>query len=669
MLLAACLPEGARPPGTSATPDATPGSAGRFPLGKFEGPEVVLDAARFPKTFKEAPELAALVQQGRLPPVAQRVGQDPLVIKPVHAIGKYGGTLRKAVTGGPQGDLTGHRFMTGPASLLFVDYQGKKVVPNIARSFEQSSDGKVITLQLRRGMKWSDGQPFTADDILFWFQDIYNNEQIHPGDSPDLLVGGQKVTIEKVDEATVRFVSPVSNTLLVEILASPSSDLGNAFRQELGRGGYAPKHYLSKYHAKYVGEETATRLATEAKYGGWVAHLKALMTYRTNTDLPVVYPWLVKTSLASPTSWVLERNPYSIWVDTEGNQLPYIGTVQHAVAESTEVITLRATAGELDYQELLFGVAKLPVLVDSQQRGDYKVYLDPEQGGIGIALNLAYEADPEIGELIRNVDFRRAISMGIDRAQISEALFLGTAQPSSPAPADDNKYFPGAEWRTKWHTLDITQANQLLDKVGLTQKDSAGYRLRKDGKGRVRLEFLAVDRLTDFVAMGEMIKQHWQKIGIEMDVVPTASALAQQRIQANTALMTGNSVGTEDVFLFVGTLTPGGGGFSAIMGIPYAQWFNSGGKQGKEPPAVVKQALEMLAKGRTGVSEAERIQLGKDLTRLHIDNVFNIGLVGQGLTSGIRIARNNLGNVPGRTLNANTLLTPGGNMPQTFYFK
>jgi peptide/nickel transport system substrate-binding protein len=658
----------APPAGTASTgPSATPGSAGRFALGKLEGPVIITDASRFPKTFKEAPELAALVQQGRLPPVADRIGQDPLVIQPVHEGGKYGGTLRKAVTGGIQGDLAGHRFMTGPGSFLYIDYEWKKVVPNVARGFELSADAKVLTLQLRRGMKWSDGQPFTADDIMFWFEDIYNNEQVHPGNSQDLLVSGKPVVIEKVDAATVRFVSPEPNPMLVQILATPNSGLA-PFRTDQGLGGVAPKHYLQKFHAKYIGEAQANKLATDNKFASWVPYLKSLIDSKANPDLPVVFPWVTKTPLTNPTAWILERNPYYFGVDTQGNQLPYIGTVQHTVAENTEVITLRATSGEIDYQELLFSVAKLPVLIDSQQRGGYKVSLDTQEAGIGLAINLAYEEDPEIGQLLQNVDFRRAISMGIDRKQINEAAFLGTGVPGSFVPSETNKYFPGKEWRSKWHELDLAQANSLLDKLGYTQKDADGYRVRKDGKGRVTLEFLQVDRLADFAAIGEMIKQQWQKIGIALSIAPAASALAQQRIAANQAQMTGNVVGTEEPFLFVGTLSPTPGGFSQIMGVPYSTWYNSGGKQGKEPPAIVKQAMDLLVKGRTA-SDSERINIGKQLFQIAIDNVFNIGLVAQDLTSGIRIAKTTLGNVPERTLNANTLLSPGGAMPQTFYFK
>jgi peptide/nickel transport system substrate-binding protein len=668
-LLAACTPP-------SATPSAAPGSpaptgrqtAGRFPLGKLEGPTIVTDAARFPKTFKEAPELAALVQQGKLPPVAQRVGQDPLVIQPVHGIGKYGGTMNKVFFGGVN-DLSIARFMTGGAGLLLWDYEWKTIKPNIARSFTVSSDNKTITVQLRRGMKWSDGAPFTADDIIFWFDDILNNEEIHPGLSADITIGGKQITATKVDETTVRFEAPQAFPLLIEILASPITDMGHTFRQQLGRGGpYAPKHFLSKLHAKYVGKEAADKLATENKQNGWVANIKAKMQYNANPDLPVIYPWIVKTPATNPTAFVIERNPYSIWVDTEGNQLPYIGTVQHVNIQGTDVMALKAASGELDFMELQFTAAQLPVLIQNQDKGNYKVYLDPQQAGLGLALNLAYDEDPVLGELYRNADFRRALSLGIDRNQVNETFFLGTGIPSAASPAPENKYYPGDEWQTKWATFDVAQANQLLDKIGLTQKDAEGYRLRKDGK-RLTLEFMAVDRLVDQAQLGERLKLFWKQIGVDLSVQSASTNLAQQRIQANQAQMTVNNAGTDDVWLSPGFQTPIGGGFSAIMGVPYAAWINSAGRQGKEPFAEIKKAVELYDKGKTAATAEERIAIGKELTRFAIDQVFGIGLVSADLTAGIRIAKNTMGNIPARYLNTNVLLTPVTAMPQTYYFK
>jgi peptide/nickel transport system substrate-binding protein len=666
-VLVSCLPEQQAAP--SATPSETTQSAGKYALGKLEGAEIITDQTKFPKTFKEAPELAALVQQGKLPPVAERIGQDPLVLKPAHDLGKYGGTLRKAAIAN---DIFGdfHRSVTGPGSLLYFDHRWSKVVPNLAREYEQSADAKTITIRLRRGMKWSDGTLFTADDILFWYQDVYLNKQIFPGTSADLIIGGKDVTVEKVDQFTVRFVSPEPNSLLLERLASPFSDLGGpAFRGHTGRGGYAPKHYLSKFLPKYAGQEAVDKMATEAKYTSWVPFFLQRLDWRTNTDLPVLTPWKFSVPTTNPSSAVLERNPYSVWVDTDGNQLPYIGKIECTVVGNKENVVLQATSGQYDFQDHLLDVGKLPVLIDAQSRGGYAVQLDPEQAGLGIAVNLAYDADAEIGEWLRNVDFRRALSLSVDRAQINEALFLGTGTPSSPAPADDNKYFPGKEWRTKWATLDVAQANQLLDKIGLTNKDTEGYRLRKDGTGRLRLTFMAVPRIADFPAMAEMVKQHWKVVGIDLVVDSIAAQLGTQRIGANQAQMTGNSVGTEDVFLFTGTLTPQPAGFSAILGLPFSQWQTTGGKQGKEPFPVLKQAMELLEKGKLA-SAQERIEIGKEITRIHIDNVFTIGIIqGSLASSAVRIAKTNLENVPARALNSVVLMSTNNASAQTFYFK
>jgi peptide/nickel transport system substrate-binding protein len=147
-------------------------------VGKLEGAEVVTDPARYPKTFKEAPQLAGLVKAGKLPPVQERIGQDPLVIKPLREIGKYGGTWRRGFTG-PFDTSNGHRAAQND-KLLYWDYTGTKIVPNIARGWEVSPDGKVTTLHLRRGMRWSDGVPFTADDFVFWFEDVYSNKEVVP---------------------------------------------------------------------------------------------------------------------------------------------------------------------------------------------------------------------------------------------------------------------------------------------------------------------------------------------------------------------------------------------------------------------------------------------------------------------------------------------------------
>src|SRR5215813_4805072 len=190
---------------TAQTPATS--SGGNALIGKLEGPEVIVDPGQFPKTFKEAPQLAELVKAGKLPPVAERIGQDPLVIKPLKEIGKYGGMWRAGFTG-PADFWNGFRCCSGPDHLLFWDYTGNTVVPNLAKSLEMQDGGKTWLVHLRRGMKWSDGKPFTADDFVFWFEDIYRNKDLVPTPSAAMAINGKQGEIQKVDTYTVRYRFP-----------------------------------------------------------------------------------------------------------------------------------------------------------------------------------------------------------------------------------------------------------------------------------------------------------------------------------------------------------------------------------------------------------------------------------------------------------------------------
>ena len=660
-LLSACVAEAPK----GATASAEPGKAGRFALGKLEGPEIVTDASRFPKTFKEAPELAALVQQGKLPPVGERIGQDPLVIKPVHAIGKYGGTLRRSFTSGGAITPSEIRFASGPNFLVHRDYLGKTIVPNIARGYELSSDGKVITLQLRRGMRWSDGTPLTADDVMFWYEDIYLYKPLTPTASGNMRINGKDVTVKKIDTSTVQFVSPEANPLMLEIFAGTSPFDSSLYP------GFAPKHYLSKFHPKYTPQAEVDKLAADAKFPSWPTLFKSRADWTANADLPVVTPWkVVKGKEISTQNLVLERNPYSIWVDTEGNQLPYIGTLSHSASENVEVMNLRAVAGEFDMQDRDILTNKLPVLVDNAQRSGYHIVLNPSGSvDFGLRVNLAYEDDPELGELIRTTDFRRALSLGIDRGQINEAFYLGTSTPTANVPADDNIYFPGKEYRTLWATYDVAKANQLLDGIGLTKKDADGYRLRKDGSRRIVLDYTVSQ--DDRAQIGEMIKQQWKNIGIDMTVNTITPTLITQRALANQLMFTGHTVSSEDVFLLPDTVFPyRTDQFTASLGVLYAKWFQSGGKEGKEPPLPkLKQVMDMWKQGYAA-PEAERIRLGKEIHKICVDEVFNIGIVGMGLFQyGIFVVKDNLENVPARSILTIVLLTPLNTRPQSYFFK
>jgi peptide/nickel transport system substrate-binding protein len=621
-----------------------------------------------PKQFAEAPMLAELVKAGKLPPVAERIGQDPLVIKPVQEVGKYGGTWRRGFTG-PGDKWNGYRVAAGPDNLFFWDYTGDKVVPNIARSIEAVDGGKAFVVSLRRGMKWSDGKPFTADDIIFWFEDLYKNEELNPTKSTTMAINGKQGTVEKVDQTTVRFSFPEPYHLFPEILAGSTALGGQSLNGLNAMGAYAPAHYLKQFHPKYASKEELDKRMAESKIDKWTLLFRNRNDFTLNADLPVVTAWKTTTPINNPT-WVLERNPYSIWTDTQGNQLPYIDKIIMTVAENLEVLNLRAIAGEYDWQERHIDIGKLPVFLQNQQKGGYKVYLDPgDYCDMIIKFNLDYAADPEIKKWFNTTDFRRALSLGVDRDQINETFWLGTGTPSSVVPVDTNKYNPGPEYRKLWSTLEPKKAAEMLDKIGLDKKDGEGYRLRTDGKGRLRIEVTTYGgQFVQYTKIMEMIRGHWKQIGIDLEVKEVERSLGETRAQANELQMfTWNNDGSEHMFTFPDHIFPFNG--NSAGGPLIGRWFQSAGAQGNEPPARLKELMEKWRRA-FGVPEAERIALGKDVWRIAADEVYAIGVVGLGgAANGVRIVKTTVGNVPSRHYNSPDGKTPGTSRPVTFFFK
>jgi peptide/nickel transport system substrate-binding protein len=560
--------------------------------------------------------------------------------------------------------------VTGPDHLLFWDYTGDKVVPNIARGYELQDGGRSLVLHLRRGMKWSDGQPLTADDFVFWFEDLYNNKDLVPTLSSTMAINGKQGKLEKVDASTVKYSFPDPYPMLPDVLAGSTALTGHSFNGDILMGSFAPAHYLKKFHPKYIGADKATQNAKDAKYENWVLHMKWLNDAARNPELPVVTPWKLVTPITSP-SWTYERNPYSVWVDTDGNQLPYIDKVTFTLAENLEVLNLRAIAGEYDFQARHIDIGKLPVFLENQEKGGYKVYLDIADYGSDMIMkfNLSYEGDPEIVKWFGNADFRRALSLGVDRDQINEVYWLGTGTPGSVVPTETNKYNPGPEYRKLWSTLDVKKANEMLDKIGLDKKDGEGYRLRTDGKGRLRIELMTFGgQFVQYTKIAEMVRSHWQKIGIDLTVAEVERSLGEARHRANEFQMYAwNNDGSEHLFTFPGHVFPFDGTSSG--GPLYGSWFQSGGKAGKEPPEHLKELMGKFQKA-FGVPEAEKVQLGKDIWKIAADQVYAIGVVGLGAAAqGVRITKNNMGNIPARMYNSPDAKTPGISRPVTFFFK
>ena len=642
-------------------------------VGKLESPEIVTDPAKWPKVVGEAPQLAALVKEGKLPPVAQRVPLEPLVLKPLRSVGTYGGTWRRGFLGRGDGE-NGNRVRSGD-KLLFWDKTGTEIAPSVAKGVELSADGKRTTLFLRKGMKWSDGAAFTADDFMFWYEDMYQNKDIVPAPAPEMSINGKPARMVKIDETSIAFDFDEPNFLFPRQLAGDTQVGGGHSRlQSDGRelGLYAPAHYLKQFLPKYSSLEAVNTKAKAAGYDNWVQHLRFKSDWQLNTEVPTLSAW-VMTRPVNTQSWQMERNPFYYVIDTSGNQLPYIDRVQLTLAENPEVINLRAIAGEFDFMERFIDLAKLPVFLENAERGGYRVWLDQGVNGSDSLLyfNFAYRQDAEIHKWFQIADFRRALSIAIDRSQLNDAFWLGLGTPGSAVPAAIIPESPGEEYRHTWATLDVKKANAMLDAIGLDKKDREGFRLRTDNGQRLRLQVDVAQTLTPtWPQQVEMIIQHWKAIGIWADAKLFERSLFATRLRNDDQQMTiWSNNGSEALFLFPTWVLPSDPNGSQ-GGVAHARWYVSNGAAGIKPeiPEMVK-AYEMLRRA-VSVPEGERNKLAQEIWKLSINGVWSIGLVGLSPTyMGTRVVNLKLENVPERVCISQHCRTPWSGRPDQWYFK
>ncbi len=655
----------------TAAPVAEEPALGSTLIGEIEGPQIVTDAAAFPASFAEAPMLADEVAAGTLPALADRlpVASDLLVIEPVHEIGKYGGTWRRGFTG-PADGQNGHRVAGGDRLLFWKSDGFPEMVPNVAKGWEVSEDGTEITIHLREGMKWSDGSPHTTADYMFWFEHMYQNEELVPVRSPFFNID-DGATMEAVDDYTLKFSFPFANSLFLEVLGSSVNVFGgHAIYGATAMGGVAPAAYMQQFHPDFVDQAALDEMVKKEGFDNWVNMFKDKNTWQRNPDLPVITPWKTEVPITTD-NWVLVRNPYYFGVDSAGNQLPYIDRISMTLAENLEVLNLRAIAGEYDYQARHISLANLPVLLENAEAGGYTVHLDPAQHGADGALmiNQSYRGDEEIAKWLQNADFRRALSLGIDRESINEVIFLGIGKPGSAVVAESSPFSPGPEYRQLWSTLDVAKANEMLDAIGLTEKDADGYRLRTDNGERLIIEINPIPAFIQFTAIAEMMKEDLAEIGIFLNVVEQERGLVEQR-RASNELQTffWQNDGTDELYLYPYHALPVAN--TSGTGPGYGDWYSSGGASGvaPDPDGSVAKVLDMFSTGLKATPE-ERIAIGQEIWKIITNEVWTIGTVGQsGAFMGVRVAKNNMGNLPSRQFNIQAGQTPNISRPSTFYF-
>jgi len=563
--------------------------------------------------FHEAPMLRVKVAAGELPPVEERLPEEPIVVEPLEKIGQYGGTLRSGAT---CLESAYDMWWTRQYYLATIDAEQKPFL-HVPKSYDLSEDYKTLTLHLRKGLKWSDGIPYTADDIMFWYKDILLNDELTPTKPRQWSPGGKLVKVKKIDDYTVRFefAAPYPS-ILVQLTTGMSRPL-------ISR----PKHYLKKWHINY--NPDADELAKREGFDHWWQCFKfhATPKFGQDVNLPTTFPWVLKK--VSTKERVYERNPYYFMVDTEGNQLPYIDREIVYLVGSKEVYNMKVIAGDLDYAALELSLENYPLYKKNEEKGGYETRLwqGTKAAEYMVAFNLTHK-DPVLRKIFNDIRFRQAMSLAIDRDEINDLLYFGKAVPRQATILPTVSFYE--PWMGKYYAeYDPEKANQLLDEMGL-KKGEDGYRLRPDGKTLV-LTLAYVQTEGPKAKISELIKHYWEDVGVKTVVREIQRELYYTRAEANeldVGVWHCDRAGELVMYQTNATrFVPPWGEMGS--GQPWATWYETGGKAGEEPPEVIKKLFNLRDEWLATPFGTEKYRkLGKEIATINVKNLFLIGTVG-----------------------------------------
>ncbi len=601
------------------------------------------DTGKTIEKFNEAPVLEAMKE---LPSVEERLPEEPFVVDPLYEIGQYGGDLHQVV---PR-NLPGWLRTNEDYLVMYAPDPSKGYYPNFVTGWEISEGGKTYTFHLRKGVKWSDGVPVTADDFVFFYEDVLMNEELNAWNPWSTL------EMKKIDDWTVQYSFPEANGLFL-----PKQAWQEGWESTLYLL-FAPKHYLEQFHPNYVSQEELDKLVEEAGFERWAE----LFTYKydwLDKDRPTIRAWKI-ASERDAMHIVWQRNPYYWKVDPEGNQLPYIDRLVYDIVGNEQMVTMKATAGEIDFQQTFLGRGDYPLLVENEERGDYTTYA--YNSSLGVAETLVFNLtckDPVLQEIFAKDKFRKALSLAINREEVNELVYNGMGIPRQASIPKGAAYYD-PEWENLYAEYDPERANAMLDKIGLDQRDAEGWRLRPDGE-RLELVYLMAELGAGYTHALELVKAYWDEVGCKTTINPVARTLFFERRLANEWELSGfDGMGYLYPTFLLNPITIMPVTNSAdVGGNEFGKWYESKGESGIEPTGDLARLQELWDKIKVTADKEKRDELAREAVELHKKNLWIIGCV---QTPSPVIVKNGLGNVPEEFV---TDWQPKGILPCQFFWK
>jgi peptide/nickel transport system substrate-binding protein len=570
-----------------------------------------------PPRLVETPMFEPLVKEGKLPPVAKRVPAAPLIVRleGEKTPGQHGGDLRLLMSKDRDALFVGSY---GYARLVCWTPDGH-LVPDIAESIEADDADKTFTIRLRKGHRWSDGKPFTSADFKFFWEDMANDKALSRFFGvTNLLVDGEKPKVEFPDEQTVRYAWSKPNPNFLPWLASPANL--TIFR---------PAHYYKKFHEKYADKKRLEKL-NEKRKDGWarkIASEDRNGRNNLNPDLPTLDPWVPKTEgVAERYEFV--RNPYYHRIDANGRQLPYADRVVMVLAES-KIIPVKTGAGEVDLQARSIRFDDFPFLRRAADERGFNVRLWKTANGAQLALYPNLNCDEPVWQkLMRDVRFRRALSLAINRDEINKIMYVGLAEPGQNTVLSGSPLYK-PELRQAHARYDLVLANRLLDQVGLTSRGSDGQRLLPDGRElELIVEYPAEG--SEYVDLMRLVADTWARAGIKMFSKAFQRVVLRRRVISGQTMM--SVWGGIDYALVRPGLSPHEFAPTDEVQAQWPRWgqyYQTRGKQGEKPadPAA-EELLKLYAAWNEADSREARREIWSKLLAIWSDQVFTIGVVG-----------------------------------------